>query len=99
MPSGKEGALRKGRVRIVVHKPIPTKGRTADQVTALPSAHQCFTVAADCAHHQQHTLTPSRPLMCTCMPPQVCEEARNVIASALPPEMVGAANIMAPDES
>ena len=32
MPSGSEGILRPGRVRIVVHAPIPTKGRDADEV-------------------------------------------------------------------
>lgn len=60
MPSGKENVMRAGQVTIVVHKPIPTKGRTADQV---------------------------------------CNEAREVIASALPPELVGSASVMAPDES
>lgn len=34
MPSGSEGVLRPGRVRIVVHTPIPTKGRNADEVCA-----------------------------------------------------------------
>lgn len=32
MPSGSESQLRPGRVRIVVHKAIPTKGRDADSV-------------------------------------------------------------------
>lgn len=59
MPSGKENVLRKGGVKIIVHKAIPTKGRTADAV---------------------------------------CDEAREVIASALPPELVGNAKEMAADE-
>jgi len=58
MPSGREKELRSGQVRIVVHKPIPTKGRDADAV---------------------------------------CNEAREVIASALPPHLVGSATQMAPD--
>jgi len=53
MPSGSEGVLRGGKVRIVVHKPIPTKGRNADQVL---------------------------------------KEARDAIASSLPPELVGDPN-------
>jgi len=60
MPSGGEGAMRSGRVRIVVHPAIPTKGRDASKV---------------------------------------CDEARIAIASALPPELVGSASVMAADES
>ncbi|KAF5837663.1 hypothetical protein DUNSADRAFT_4096 [Dunaliella salina] len=56
MPSGQEGCLRPGSVRIVVHKPIPTKGRDTGQV---------------------------------------CDEARQAIASALPAELVGSPAIMA----
>mmetsp|Transcript_4690 Transcript_4690/g.11097 ORF Transcript_4690/g.11097 Transcript_4690/m.11097 type:complete len:414 (+) Transcript_4690:2273-3514(+) len=56
MPSGQEGCLRPGSVRIVVHKPIPTKGRDMGQV---------------------------------------CDEARQAIASALPAELVGSPAIMA----
>jgi hypothetical protein len=59
MPSGSESQLRAGRVRIVVHPPIPTKGRDADQV---------------------------------------CDEARVVIASAMPSQLVGSATIMAAEE-
>lgn len=33
MPSGSEGVLRGGRVKLVVHKAIPTKGRDADVVS------------------------------------------------------------------
>lgn len=51
MPSGSESQLRGGRVKIVVHKAIPTKGRSADEV---------------------------------------CDEARAIIASAMPPALVGA---------
>ena len=60
MPSGSESQLRPGRVRIVVHPPIPTKGRDADSV---------------------------------------CNETRKLIASALPPQLVGSADKMAEDDS
>eukprot|EP00955_Chlamydomonas_euryale_P043242 352542-Chlamydomonas_euryale.AAC.1 len=33
MPSGEESSLRAGRVRIVVHAPIPTKGVSADEAS------------------------------------------------------------------
>jgi 1-acyl-sn-glycerol-3-phosphate acyltransferase len=39
MPSGGEGTLRPGKVIITVHKPIPTKGRSADQVGRTPDEH------------------------------------------------------------
>lgn len=58
MPSGKEMQLRPGAVRIVVHAPIPTQGRSADAV---------------------------------------CDEARNAIATALPPELVGSSTLMLED--
>lgn len=51
MPSGREKEMYSGHVTIVVHPPIPTSGRTAEEVSAL---------------------------------------ARVAIASALPPELVGA---------
>jgi 1-acyl-sn-glycerol-3-phosphate acyltransferase len=40
MPSGGEGTLRPGKVVITVHKPIPTKGRNADQVSRWEKIHQ-----------------------------------------------------------
>lgn len=44
MPSGKEGELRPGRVHIVVHKPIPTKGRNVDEVrTRRPAGQPALT--------------------------------------------------------
>ncbi|KAF8056785.1 1-acyl-sn-glycerol-3-phosphate acyltransferase [Scenedesmus sp. PABB004] len=54
MPAGREGQMFGGRVRIVVHPPIPAAGRGADKV---------------------------------------CEEARAAVASALPPELVGADSV------
>ncbi len=56
MPSGQEGSLRPGAVRIVVHQPIPTKGRDTGKVCVR--AHMCvqactharvFLLAAGCA--------------------------------------------------
>ncbi len=58
MPSGKEAQLRPGAVHIVVHAPIRTKGRSADEV---------------------------------------CDQARNAIAGALPPELVGSSTVMLED--
>lgn len=57
---------------------------------------QALSSAATAGH-------PSRAIAnigCT-LPPcvQVCDEARIAIASALPPELVGSASVMAPDET
>lgn len=52
MPSGREAEMYAGKVKIVVHKPIPTKGRSADHVCeearmAVASALPAHLVSMD----------------------------------------------------